>query len=187
MIRSSCVRKLALQLRYRVAAADDVGLDILESQSLFGDFFDEVTEPVVLDVAHAVGGCVEINPVDDPVEQLVVLGNFTEPKGHLLANLAGELANDRPNRLVRIVGHKRQVEADEFIVLGHQLECFGPRTNLLGDTVDFVVKNVAEPFGKDQWKDEVLVFRWVLQNEPFSGFEPLARQFLSNPLLSDPP
>jgi hypothetical protein len=44
----------------------------------------------------------------------------------------------------------------------HELEGIGPGTNLLGDTVQLIVKNIAEAFGKDKREDELLIFRRIL-------------------------
>ena len=56
-----------------VAAADDVGLDVLEAQALLADPLDEVGEAVVVDVALAVGRGVEVHPVDDAFERGLAL------------------------------------------------------------------------------------------------------------------
>ncbi len=77
-------------------------------------------------------------------------GDFPEPGGHLLADLAGQLADERPDGLVGVVRHEGQIEADELVVLVYELERLGPRAYFLGDAVDLVVEDVAEPLGKDQ-------------------------------------
>jgi len=48
-----------------VALTDDVGLDVLKPEALGADGLDEVGEAVVVDVALAVGGGVEVDAVDD--------------------------------------------------------------------------------------------------------------------------
>jgi hypothetical protein len=49
-----------------------------------------------------------------------------------------------------------EVEADQLIVLLDKLHGLGARADLFGDAVELVVEDVAEPFGEDEWEDEVL-------------------------------
>ena len=48
-----------------VALADDVGLDVVEPEALGADGLDEVGEAVVVEVALAVGGGVEVHTIND--------------------------------------------------------------------------------------------------------------------------
>ena len=80
-----------------------------------------------------------------------------------LADLAGELADDGPDRLIGVVGLEGQVEADELVVLLDELERLGARADLLGDAVQLVIEDVAEPLGEDQREDEVLELRRLLR------------------------
>ena len=113
-----------------VAAADDVGLDVLEAQALLADPLDEVGEAVVVDVALAVRRGVEVHPVDDAFERGVGLGDVVQVGRQALADLAGELADDGPDGLVGVCGLERQVEADELVVLLDELERLGARADL---------------------------------------------------------
>ena len=70
-----------------VAAPDDVGLDVVEAQALLADALDEVGEAVVVDVALAVSGGVEVHPVDDALEQRVGLGDGAQVGRQALADL----------------------------------------------------------------------------------------------------
>ena len=70
-----------------VAAPDDVRLDVVEPQALGADRLDEVAEAVVVDVALAVGGGVEVDAVDDALEQRVGVGDGAEMGRELLADL----------------------------------------------------------------------------------------------------
>ena len=55
-----------------------------------------------------------------------------------------------------------RIEADELLVVLHQLERFGPRADLLGDAVQLIIEDVTQALGEDERKDELLVFRRVL-------------------------
>jgi hypothetical protein len=68
-----------------------------------------------------VRGSVEVHPVDNAFERRVGLGDAVQVGREALANLAGELANDRPDRVIGIIGLERQVEADELMVLSTSL------------------------------------------------------------------
>ena len=145
-----------------VALADDVGLDVVEPEALGADGLDEVGEAVVVEVALAVGGGVEVDAVDDALQERVFPGDGPHVGGDAFADLVGELADDGPDRLLGIVRQEREVEADELVVGPGELEGLLARTDLGGDAVHLVVEDVAEALGEDEREDEVLVFRCVL-------------------------
>jgi hypothetical protein len=74
-----------------VALADDVGLDVLEPEALVADGLDEVGEAVVVEVALAVGGGVEVDAVDDALQERVFSGDGPHVGGDAFADLVGEL------------------------------------------------------------------------------------------------
>ena len=86
-----------------VAAPDDVGLHVVEPEALGADGLDEVGEAVVVEVALAVGGGVEVHAVDDALEQRVFVGDGAQVGGELLADLVRELADDGPDGVVGIL------------------------------------------------------------------------------------
>ena len=47
-----------------MALADDVGLDVVETQALGADGLDQVREAIVVEIALAAGGGVEVDAVD---------------------------------------------------------------------------------------------------------------------------
>src|SRR5262249_21977322 len=136
-----------------VAAADNVGLDVLEAQALLADPLDEVTEAVVVDVALAVGRGVEVHPVDDAFERGVGPSDAVQVGRQALADLAGELADYGPDGFGGVRRLERQVEADELVVLLDEFERLGPRADLDGDAVQLVVEDVAKPLGEDERED----------------------------------
>ena len=77
-----------------VAFADDVGLDVLKSEAFGADRFDKVRESVVVDIPLAVGGGVEVDPVDDPLQAGVLLGDGPHMGSDAFADFVGELAYD---------------------------------------------------------------------------------------------
>ena len=164
-----------------VALADDVGLDVVEPEALGADGLDEVGEAVVVEVALAVGGGVEVDAVDDALQERVFPGDGPHVGGDAFADLVGELADDGPDGLLGIVRHQGEVEADELVVGLGELEGLLARADLGGDAVQFVVEDVAEALGEDQREDVVLVFRRVLGpadgagGVPDPGFEGLLR------------
>ena len=99
-----------------VALADDVGLDVLKAQALGADGFDEVGETVVVEVALAVGGGVEIDSVDDALEQRVFPGDGPHVGGDGFTDSVRQLADDGPDGLLRIVWHEGEVKPDELVV-----------------------------------------------------------------------
>jgi len=90
-----------------------------------------------------------------------VLGDVPQPGGHLFTNPRGQLADDRPDRVFRVVRHEGEIETDQLVVHGHELEGFGPASDLLGDPVDLVIEDVTQPLGEDQGQDEILVLRGI--------------------------
>ena len=155
-----------------VAAADDVGLDVVETETLRADLLDEIREAVVVDVALAVGRGIEVDPVDDALEQRVRVGDGAQVRRKLFADLVGQRADDRPDGIVRVLRLQRQVEAHKLLVVLDQLERLGARTDFLGDAVQLVIEYVAEPLGKDEREDEFLVLRSVLRTTDRAGGVP---------------
>jgi hypothetical protein len=129
----------------------------------------------------AVGGGIEIDAVDDPLQRRVFLGDGPHVGGHALADLVGELADDRPDRLLGIGRLQRQEDADEIVLrFTHDLrDAFGfmrsavargsvialgelerlfPRPDLGGDAVQLVIEDIAEALGEDEREDKSLYF-----------------------------
>ena len=160
-----------------VALADDVGLNVFEPQAFGADGLNQVGEAVVVEVAQAVGGSVEVNTVDDALQGLVFPGDGPHVGSHAFADLVRELTNDRPDRLFGIVRHEGKIEADELVVGLDELEGHLPRADLCGNAVHFVVEDVAEALSEDEREDIVLVFRRILgpadraSGIPNPGFE----------------
>ena len=98
------------------------GLDVVKAETLGADGLDEVAEAFVVNVAQAVGGGVEVDAVDDALEQRVCVGDGAEVRGELLADLVRERADDGPDGVVGVLRFQRQVEADELLIVLHQLE-----------------------------------------------------------------
>ena len=117
---------------------------------------------VVVEVALAVGGGVEVDAVDDALQERVFPGDGPHVGGDAFADLVGEFADDGPDGLLGIVRPEGQVEADEFVVGLSELEGLLARADFLGDAVQFVVEDVAEALREDEREDVVLVFRRVL-------------------------
>ncbi len=171
-----------------VTAPDDVRLHVAEPETLFTDALDEVGEAVVVNVAHAVGGGVEVHAVNDALEQRVFIRDGAEMRGESLADLVRKFADDGPDSVVGVGRLKRQVEADEFLVVLHQLERLGPRADFLRDAVQFVIKDIAEALGEDERKDVVLELGCILRapngtgripNPGFQGFDIFFRHLSS--------
>jgi hypothetical protein len=163
-----------------VALADDIGLDVVEPEALGADGLDEVGEAVIVEVALAVGGGVEVDPVDDTLQLRVFPGDGPHVGGDAFADLVRELADDGPDRLLGIVGQERQVEAHQLVIGLGEPEGLFARADLGGDAVDLIVEHVAEALGEDEGEDVVLVFRRVLGatdgagGVPYPGFDGFA-------------
>jgi hypothetical protein len=153
-----------------VAAADDVGLDVGEAEPLGADGLDEVGEPVVVEVALAVGGGVEVDAVDDALEQRIRVGDVPEERGKRGADLRGERADDGPDGFVGRLGLEREIETDDFFVARDVFEGFSARaTQAFCNAVEFVVEDIAEPLGEDEREDEILVFGRILGTADGAG------------------
>ncbi len=139
---------------------------------MVADGLDEVGEAVVVDVALAVGGGIEVDAVDDALQERVFLGDGPHVGGDAFADLVGELADDGPDRLLGIGRHERQVEADELVIGLGELEGLLARPDLGGDAVQLVIEDVAEALGEDEREDEVLVLRRVLRATDGAGGVP---------------
>ena len=95
-----------------------------------------------------------------------------EGGGELLADLVRERADDRPHGIVRVLGFQRQIEAHELFVALHQFECLGARADLLGDAVQFIVKDIAQALREDERKNKLLVLWGVLRAADGTGSVP---------------
>ena len=78
--------------------------------------------------------------------------------GDAFADPVGDLADDGPDGLFRVVRYEGEVEANELGVAFDQPECFHARADPGGNAVQFVVEDVAEALGEDEREDVVLVF-----------------------------
>ena len=156
-----------------VAAPDDVGLNIAEAESLLADPFDQVGEAVVIDVANTVRCCVEIDAVDDALQKRVLIGDCAKVRRQFLAEVLQIIltggpravfagSDYRPDRVVWIQRLKGQIKPDERLVVLYQLEGFRPRADFRCDSIQLVLKDVAQAFGEDQREDVVLELRRVL-------------------------
>lgn len=122
-------------------------------------------------------GGIEVHAINDALEQRVLVRDGAEVRGELFADLVRELADDRPDGVVGIGRLQRQVEADEFLVVLHQLERLGARADLFGDTVQLVIENIAEALGEDEREDVILELGRILRaangtgGGPDPGFE----------------
>ena len=148
-----------------VALADDVGLDVLKPEALGADGLNEVGKAVVVEVALAVGGGVEIDTVDDAFQKRVFPSDFAHMGGDAFADLIGEFADNRPHRLLCIFWHQRQVETNHCLFLIRnsppisydQLEGFISRAHLSGDTIQFIIKYIAETFSENKRQDVIFI------------------------------
>ncbi|HUK41234.1 MAG TPA: hypothetical protein VLX11_09330 [Candidatus Acidoferrales bacterium] len=117
-----------------VRTADDIQLDIVESQALLTDALDQITQAVIVEISHTVGGRVEINPVDNPFKQSVLIGNLPQIRSQFLPEFllvfVFELtfcvfprSDNRPNgvpspnAIVNGQGQKRQHGLVNFVVI----------------------------------------------------------------------
>jgi hypothetical protein len=116
-----------------------------------------------------VGAGIEDAAVYDAMEERVRAGDGAEVGGQEFADLVGELADDRPDWLFRVSGEDGQEKTYQFGICLHQGEGVLAGTDFLGNAVEFVVKDVAEAFGRDEGEDVVLVFRCVLGSADGAG------------------
>ena len=105
-----------------VAFADDVGLNVVEPEALGADCLNEVGEAVVVEVTLAVGGGVEVYAVYDSLKERILFGDGSHEGGDAFADLVGELADDRPDGLIRMFRHEGEVKADKLVVSSGELE-----------------------------------------------------------------
>ena len=160
-----------------VTLADDVRFDIFKSQAFGADGLDEVGETIVIKIALAVGGGIEIHAVNDAFQQRIFTSDSPHMGGDAFTNLIRKLTNDRPDRLFGIIRFKGEVKADKFMVCINELEGLLPRANLHGNTIHFVIEDVAQALGEDEGEDIILVFCCVLGpaygagSIPYPGFE----------------
>lgn len=115
----------------------------------------------------------EVHAVDDALERRVRLGDVVQIRRQAFADLAGEPADDGPDRVIGILRFERQAEGDELVILLDEFECLGARADLGGDAVQLVVvEDVAEPLGEDERQDEVLELRGFLRSADPAGGVP---------------
>ena len=167
---SAALGKLADEIL--VAAPDDVRLHIAQAEAFLADALDEVREAVVVNVAHAMGGGIEVHAVNDALEQGVFIRDGAKLRGELLTDLVRELADEGPYGVVGVGRLQGQVEADEFLVVLHQLERLGPRADFLRDAVQLVIEDIAEALGKDEREDVVFELGRILRAANGAGSVP---------------
>jgi len=107
-----------------------------------------------------------------PFEQRISVGDSPEVAGELLPDFLRKGSDDGPDRLIGILRLQWKVKPDELLVMLDELKGLGPRADLLGDTVQLIVKNIAEAFGKDEREDELLIFRRILSPADGTGSVP---------------
>ena len=78
------------------------------------------------------------------------------------ADFIGELADDRPDRLLGIVRHEGECKSNELVVGLNELEGLLARPDLCRYAVYFIIENIAQSFGEYERKDVVFVFRRIL-------------------------
>ena len=155
-----------------IRAADDIRLDIVQAQALFTDSLDQVTQAIVIQIAHAVRRSVEINPVDDPFEEGILISDLAQIGRQLLPELFLVFVvrralriltgpDHRPNRALRIFRFQRQEETNQLFVVLDESKGLGARTDLFGNSVQLVVEHIAEPLGEDQRQNILLVLRRI--------------------------
>jgi hypothetical protein len=94
-----------------------------------------------------------VSLADDTLQRRVLLGDGPHVGGHALADLVGEHADDRPDRLFGIGGLQRQEEADELVVALRELERLFPLPDLGCDAVQLVIEDIAKALGEDERED----------------------------------
>ncbi len=77
--------------------------------------------------------------------------------------LSEKRADDGPHSVVGILRFQREKETNELLVVLDELERLGPRANLLGDAIEFVIEHIAKSLGEDEREDELLVFGRILR------------------------
>lgn len=71
--------------------------------------------------------------------------------------------------VVQVLRRERQVETHELLVVLHELECLGARTDFLRDAVQLVVEDIAQALSEDERENELLVFRGVFRATDGTG------------------
>ena len=138
------------------------GLDVLQPEALGADGLDEVGEAVVVDVALAVGGGVEVDAVDDALSSGFSLAIVAHVGGELSPILSASLRMTDQTGCFRVIRHQWQVEAHQLVVAPCELEGLLARADFRGDAVQLVIEDVAQALGEDERQDEVLVFGRIL-------------------------
>ena len=90
---------------------------------------------------------IEIDAVDDAFQQRVRLGDFPHTGGDTLTDLVRQLADDRPDRLVRVVRLERK-EKRTSLWSARRLESLLARPDFGCDAIEFVVKTSQSRLAK---------------------------------------
>src|SRR5439155_8051159 len=90
-------------------------------------------------------------------------GNSAHMCGELLTDCVRKRPDERRDSVIGILRFERQVKANEPLVVLHELECLGARTDFLRDAIQFVIEDIAQAFGEDERENELLVFGRVLR------------------------
>ena len=106
-----------------VAAPDDVALHVGQPEPLGADGLDKVAQARVVNVALAVGGGVEVDAVDDPLEQRIGVGDGAQMGGDLLAEWNPAVRGPR-DALRRVLScHRAHRGSDALLQDGGQVSC----------------------------------------------------------------
>ena len=118
------------------------------------------------------GGGVKIHAVDDTLQERIFSGDGTHVGSDTFTDPVRQLADDRPDWLLGIVGDKRKIETNQLVVSPRKLECLLAQTDLSGNAVQLVVEDIAEALGKNKRENVVLVFRRILGTTNRTGSLP---------------
>ena len=123
--------------------AENVRLDVLESETVLREQLNERAQLVVAEDALACSGLVKILYINDAVQPRALAGDGADGVGQQLAECGGLLLQIRPARA------GRNIEADEFVVLVNE-------AGAGAEALEVVLVNVGEALEEDERKDVVL-------------------------------
>ena len=150
-----------------VGAAQEVGLHVGQAEPVsgIGEGLHHVGELGRVEVALAVALGGEIDEIDDARKRGILPHNRPHSPGQMLADVAGPRASAPVVEGPRVsfasaddspAGFRRQVEAQQIVVIFRDLLRDLVVSKFLGQAIDLVVEDVRKPFEKEKRQQVVL-------------------------------
>lgn len=135
--------------------AEDVWLDVLESEPVLVQNLNELCEPIVIESALSGGGGVEVHHVDYALGAGILSGRGPHGVGQVFTETCSLVGDGRP---ACVLG---QVEPHKVVVLSGDLGGCLSIPELFAESDDLIVEDIRQALLENEREDVVLEFRGI--------------------------